>query len=139
LQSTALVHEAWLRLAAQSETEWQDRAHFYAAAARLIREILVDHARKRLRMKRNAGRPALALDEAIDVPRDTPVHLDALDDALTALAARDESLARIVELRFFAGLSIAETAEVLRISPATLKREWVVARTWLYRELTRRC
>jgi RNA polymerase sigma factor (TIGR02999 family) len=137
LQSTALVHEAWLRLADQNNTSWQDRAHFFAAAARLIREILVDHARKRLRLKRNAGRPALALDESLDVPHEKHIHLDQLDDALTALAAHDESLARIVELRFFAGLSIAETAEVVGVSPATLKREWAVARSWLYRELTR--
>ncbi|MBI1898601.1 MAG: sigma-70 family RNA polymerase sigma factor [Acidobacteria bacterium] len=139
LASTALVHEAWLRLSDQTGISWQDRAHFFGIAARLTRQILVDHARRRQTAKRDPGGTLLSLDEALDVPGRSPVDLVRLDDALEALARRDELQSRIVELRFFAGLSVEETSEVVGWSPATVKREWVVARAWLFRELSRQC
>jgi RNA polymerase sigma factor (TIGR02999 family) len=136
LQSTALVHEAYLRLIDQRNVQWQNRAHFFAVAAQMIRRILVDHARKTQTEKRGGQAPRLSLDEAMAVAQDRDVDLVALDDALNGLAEIDEQQARIVELRFFGGLSIEETAEVLRISPATVKRDWVMAKSWLYREMT---
>ena len=138
LPSTALVHEAWLRLSDESGVQWQGRAHFFGIAARLIRQILVDHARRRQTAKRDPGGPLLSLDEALDVPGQDRVDLVRLDEALQALAKRDELQSRIIELRFFAGLSIEETGEVVGISPATVKREWAMARAWLYRELSRK-
>lgn len=139
LQSTALVHEAYLRLVDQSGTiRWENRAHFFGIAARLIRQILVDHARARKAAKRDFGSPRLALDEAIGTPDRREVNLIGLDEALSDLARVDEQQSRIVELRFFVGLSIEETAEVLGVSPTTVKREWASARAWLYRELSRR-
>lgn len=137
LQSTALVHEAFLRLVDQRDVRWQNRAHFFGIAARLIRQILVDHARSHGAAKRDAGRPKLSLDEAIGSSDRREVDLVRLDDALAGLAKIDEQQARVVELRFFVGLSIDETAEVLSVSPMTVKREWSTARAWLFRELSR--
>lgn len=137
LQSTALVHEAYMRLIDQRTVRWQNRAHFYGVAAQMIRRILVDHARSRQAAKRGADAPKLSLDEAIGVPERKEVDLIALDDSLEALAQMDRQQSRIVELRFFTGLTVEETAEVLGISPATVKRDWVTAKAWLYRELSR--
>ena len=135
LQSTALVHEAYLRLIDQKNVTWQNRAHFFGIAASMMRRILVDHARSRQASKRGKGVSLLVLDEAIagSGPRD--LNLVALDRALDSLAEIDPQQSRIVELRFFAGLSIEDTAEVLKISPATVKREWAMAKAWLYREM----
>jgi RNA polymerase sigma factor (TIGR02999 family) len=141
LQATALVHEAYLRLIDQSRVQWSNRAHFFGVAAQLMRRILVDHARRRRAQKRGDGVRPLALDDADGrVSASTEAAgLDvlALNDALERLGELDERQARIVELRYFAGLSIDDTAEALRISPATVKREWAVARAWLRRELAR--
>jgi len=134
LQSTALVNEAYLRLVDQKSVQVQDRAHFFAIAARLMREILVDHARGR-RAKKRSHQFKVSLDEAIEVPREQDPSLLAIDEALQELARLDAKQARIVELRFFGGLSIEETAQVLNVSPATVKREWANARTWLYRRM----
>jgi RNA polymerase sigma factor (TIGR02999 family) len=134
LQSTALVHEAYLRLVGQAPAGIENRAHFFGIAARLMRQILVDHARARLAFKRGAGF-LVTLDESANIVKNQPPNLVALDDALTGLARLDEQQARIVELRFFAGLSIEDTARALDISPATVKRSWTAARLWLYREL----
>lgn len=138
LQATALVHEAFLRLVDQRNVEWQNRAHFFGVAAQLIRRILVDHARGRMAAKRGANAVKLSLEDVVETPRQRPLDLVALDDALDALAKMDPQQSRIVELRFFAGLSIEETAEVLRISPATVKRDWTAAKAWLYRDLSGR-
>lgn len=137
LQSTALVHEAYLRLAGQSALRADNRAHFLAIAARLMREILVDHARSRGAAKRGASCVTLSFDEAIALPQKPQIDLVALDDALNQLSAMDPRQSHIVDLRFFGGLSIADTSQVLGISPATVKREWTVARMWLQRELRR--
>ena len=137
LQSTALVHEAYLRMVKQEVVDWQGRAHFFGIAARLIRQILVDHARKRQAGKRNSGGPLLTLDENIDMPGGGQVDLIRLDDALAGLAAIDEQQSRIIELRFFGGLSIEETAQLIGISPRGVKRQWAIARAWLFRELNR--
>lgn len=137
LQSTALVHEAYLRLVGQSSVRVENRAHFFGIAAGLMREILVDHARMRGAAKRGANRLTLTLDEAVMLPRKREVDVVALDDALKDLAALDPRQSRIVELRFFGGLSIRDTSLVLEISPATVKREWATARLWLQRELNR--
>jgi len=137
LQSTALVHEAFLKLVNQREVEWRNRAHFYGIAAQMIRRILVDYARSHYAEKRGSGAIKLALDEALAVPQNTDLDLLGLNDALERLAEMDERQNRIVELRFFAGLSIEETAEVMQVSPATVKREWNSARAWLFRELSR--
>ena len=135
LQSAALVNEAYLRLARQDAPQWQNRAHFFGVAAQLMRHILVDHARNRLAAKRGAGVPRLALEPELVPARESEVDLVALDDALSKLAALDAQQARLIELRFFAGLSIEDTSVVLGVSPATVKREWVTARAWLRREL----
>jgi RNA polymerase sigma factor (TIGR02999 family) len=137
LQSTALVHEAYLRLIDQKNVKWQNRAHFFGVAAQMIRRILVDHARGKHAAKRGASAPRLSLDEAIAVPERKDFDLVALDDALNGLAKIDPQQARIVELRFFTGLTVEETAEVLGISPATVKRDWVTAKAWLYRDISR--
>ena len=136
LSGTALVHEAYLKLVDQRQVRWQDRAHFFAVAAQLMRRILVDHARRHGAHKRGGGEPRLSLDEA-DAPTPAAPLVDwlALDRALDRLAALDERQARTVELRFFGGLTIEETAEVLQVSPATVKNDWSLARGWLYREL----
>ena len=135
LQSAALVHEAYLRLIRQDQPQWQNRAHFFGVAAQLMRHILVDHARNRAAAKRGAGAPRLSLDEEVALPQARDVDIVALDDALNQLAALDPQQSRVVELRFFGGLSIEETSVVLGISPATVKREWATARAWLQREM----
>jgi RNA polymerase sigma factor (TIGR02999 family) len=137
LQSTALVHEAFLRMIDQRSVRWQNRAHFFGVAAQMIRRILVDHARSRYASKRGSGAPKLSLDEAIALPDRKDLDLVALDDALNSLAKIDPQQSRIVELRFFTGLTVEETAEVLGISPATVKRDWVTAKAWLYRDISR--
>lgn len=134
LQSTAVVHEAYLRLV-NGGVQFENRQHFFAVAAQLIRQILVDYARRHGARKRDGGYK-LALDEAIKLP-DREVDLVDLDDALRELSRLDARQGRIVELRFFGGLSIAETAEVLSISPATVERSWASARAWLYRQMSR--
>jgi len=136
LQSTALVHEAYLRLAGEAPPEWQNRAHFFGIAANIMRRILVEHARGHNAAKRGGGAYHLNVDEAVAFPRQTGLDILELDRALSKLAALDEQQSRIVELRFFAGLSIEDTSEVLGISPATVKRDWVTARAWLYRAMT---
>jgi RNA polymerase sigma factor (TIGR02999 family) len=138
LQATAVVHEAYMRLVDQRSVRWQNRAHFFGIAAQMIRRILVDHARGVRAAKRGGGAVALSLDEAIGVSVKKDLELEALDDALETLAKVDPQQARIVELRFFTGLSIEETAEVLGISESTVKRDWVSAKAWLFRELSRR-
>ncbi len=139
LQSTALVHEAYLRLVDQRNVQWQNRAHFFGVAAQLIRRILIDHARAKQAGKRGAGACLLSLDEAIDSPAGgRSLDIVALDDALEQLAKIDPRQSRIVELRFFAGLTVQETAEVLSISTPTVNREWNTAKAWLFRELNRR-
>jgi RNA polymerase sigma-70 factor, ECF subfamily len=137
LQPTALVHEAYVKLVDQRRAHWQCRAHFYAVASQLMRRVLVDHARARDRHKRGGAVAKVALDEAFHVPESRDVGLADLDDALVALAEVDSQQARVVELRYFGGLTIEETADVLAISPATVKRDWVVAKAWLQRELLR--
>jgi RNA polymerase sigma factor (TIGR02999 family) len=138
LQSTALVHEAWLRLVDQKQAKWQDRAHFFAVSGQMMRRILVDHARAQQRDKRGGGAPVLALDEAIDMPRQRSLELIALDDALHDLARLDARQSQVIELRFFAGLSIDEAAQALGVSKATANRDWITGRAWLLRELERR-
>ena len=138
LQSTALVHEAWLRLIDQNHVHWQNRAQFFGIAAEMIRRILIDHARNRQAAKRGDGAIKLSLDEALATPDRRDFDLVALDDALEDLGKLDPKQGKLVELRFFAGLSIEESAEVLGVSPATVKREWAVAKAWLYRELSAR-
>lgn len=135
LQSTALVNEAYLRLAAQSDLRIQNRGHFFAIASQLMRQILVDHARRHRAGKRGAGMTLLSLDRPVALPQMRSVDVVALDDALSQLARLDPQQSRIVEMRFFGGLSIEETASVLGISPATVKRDWATARVWLHREL----
>ncbi len=136
LQATALVHEAYLRLVDQRRVQWRNRAHFFGIAAQVMRRVLVDYARARLTEKRGGGLQQITLGGAgVASGDDDAVELMALHDALDRLAALDETQARIVELRYFAGLNIEETAEALDISPATVKREWAVARAWLRREL----
>lgn len=137
LQSTALVHEAYLKLVGQHSVRWQNRAHFFGIAAQLIRRILVDYARNRFAEKRGSHAPKLSLDEALAVPGGRALDLVALDDALEGLAKIDPRQSRLVELRFFAGLTVEETAEVLQMSPATVKRDWTAAKAWLFREISR--
>ncbi len=136
LQPTALVHEAYLRLVNRGSAPWQNRAHFFAMAARMMRQILVDHARMHAAAKRGGGAITLVLDEAAAMPRKATLDLLALDDAMKKLAVLDARQCQIVELRFFGGLSIDETAEVIDISPATTKREWATARVWLHRAMS---
>jgi RNA polymerase sigma factor (TIGR02999 family) len=136
LQATALVNEAFLRLIDQRQVNWQNRNHFFAIAAQAMRRVMVDHARKRLAEKRGGGLK-LSLDEAIDLTDEKELDVVALDDALLSLATFDEQQSRIVELRFFAGLSIKDTATVLGISPATVKRDWILAKAWLHRQIKR--
>ena len=135
LQTTALVHEAYLRLVDHTRMEWQDRAHFFAVSAQVMRRILVDHARRR-NVKRGQGLRRVSLDEATMIGGERPTDLAALDDALTALAERDPRKAQVVEMRFFGGLSVEESAEVLGVSPVTVMRDWRTAKAWLYRELS---
>ena len=137
LQPTALVHEAYLRLVEQDDVNWQNRHHFFGAAANLMRRILVDHARAHLAEKRGSGLPKVAITEAIAMSREQPADLLAVDESLARLSAVDPQQGRIVELRVFAGLTVEETAEILGISPATVKRDWAVAKAWLLREIRR--
>jgi RNA polymerase sigma factor (TIGR02999 family) len=137
LQSTALVHEAYLRLVGNSSVQWNDRVHFFAVAAQLMRHILVDHARRKHTQKRGGASVTLLLDESVASPKQQELDVMVLDDALRGLAAIDERQCRLVELRYFAGLSIDETSRALEISPATVKREWATARLWLLREMSR--
>ena len=137
LQSTALVHEAYVRMIQQDLPDWQNRAHFFAVAAQLMRQILVDHARAYRADKRGGGVCNVALDEAEEDALQVDVDILALDDALKTLSAMDPQQGEVVELRFFGGLSIEDTAEVLGISSSTVKRDWITARAWLHRELDR--
>ena len=136
LQSTALVHEAYLRLVHQSATKWEGRRHFFAVASHVLRHVLVDHSRRRRAAKRDGGE-RVPMEEAAGLP--APEDLTLLDESLARLAALDPQKARVVELRLFGGLSVAETASQMGISTATVKRHWAVARLWLCRELTRNC
>ncbi len=135
LQPTALVHEAYLRMLGETTITWENRTHFFGFAAHVMRHVLVDHARARRRVKRGSGQVRVALDEAIDLAEARDIAIEALDDALVALTEFDPQKSRVVELRYFGGLSIEETAEVLGVSPATVKREWTIAKAWLHREL----
>lgn len=135
LQPTALAHEAYLRLVGESAPQWRSRAHFLGVAAHVMREILVDHARRRKAIKRGGGQVLTVFDESLHVAGNRPVAFDDLDQALAALAELSERQARVVELRYFGGLTVEETGEVLGISPATVKRDWTLARAWLHREL----
>jgi RNA polymerase sigma factor (TIGR02999 family) len=137
LQSTALVHEAYVRMVGQNLPQWQSRAHFFGIAAQLMRQILVDHARSRQAAKRGGDVFKISLDESTALPEQKDLDLIALDDALKSLSELDSQQSRIVELRYFAGLTIEDTSEVLGISPATVKRDWATARAWLQREMLR--
>jgi RNA polymerase sigma factor (TIGR02999 family) len=137
LQTTALIHEAYLKLIDQKKVQWQNRAHFFAVSSQLMRRILVDMARKRHAQRRGGVGQKLSLDEAPEIGQSPARDVIAVDEALTALAALDAQKSRVVELRFFGGLSVEETAEVLKISPATVMREWKRAQAWLYSEIAR--
>ena len=137
LQSAALVNEAYLKLIGERQMDWQNRAHFFAVAAQLMRMILVDYARTRNRDRRGGGAQRVSLEDALAVADEQSADLVALDDAMKALAAFDERKSKVAELRFFGGLSVEETAEVLHISPVTVMREWRLAKAWLYRQLNR--
>jgi RNA polymerase sigma factor (TIGR02999 family) len=137
LQSTALVHEAYVRLVGQDLPEWQNRAHFFGVAAQIMRQILVDYARTHKAAKRGGSVCKVTLEDAGDQPQAVDVDVVALDDALNVLAEMDPQQGRVVELKFFAGLSIEDTSEVLGISTSTVKRDWITARAWLFRELDR--
>jgi len=136
LQPTALVNEAYLRLVDQTRVNWQNRAHFFGIAAQMMRRILVDHARTKKRVKRGGSDVKVSLADATVAVRGQDLDVVALDEALTRLAEIDEQQSRVVELRFFSGLTVEETAEVMGISAATVKRDWSMAKAWLHRELT---
>ena len=135
LQPTALVHEVYLKLAAQNPVEWQNKAHFFALAAQVMRHILVDYARTRQREKRGGDHTKIALEDTLNLRSPSDPELIALDEALNALAKKDSRKSLIVELRYFGGLSIEETAEALGVSATTVKREWTMAKAWLRREM----
>jgi RNA polymerase sigma-70 factor, ECF subfamily len=137
LQTTALIHEAYLRLVDQRNVHWQNRAQFFGIAAQLMRRILVDHARTKHRAKRGGSGVRVSLTDATSITKDPDLDLVELDEALNRLAAIDEQQGKIVELRFFSGLNVEETAAALGISPATVKRDWSVAKAWLHREISR--
>ena len=142
LQTTALINEAYLRLVGQNSVEWQNRAHFFAISANMMRRILVDYAKTKTRHKRGGNEEAVPLEDALSVAAETTeeavkIDLIALDRALDKLAAKDERLARMVELRYFSGLTVEETAEVLKISAMTVKRDWNVAKAWLHKEINK--
>jgi RNA polymerase sigma factor (TIGR02999 family) len=137
LQPTALVHEAYLRLIDQKHVEWHNRAHFFGVAAQMMRRILIDHAKAKHRAKRGGTAPKLSLDETMNFTRERAAELVALDDALQILAEVDERKSRIVELRYFGGLTVEETAQVLDISDKTVMRDWKLAKAWLYDEINR--
>jgi RNA polymerase sigma factor (TIGR02999 family) len=138
IQATALVHEAYLKLVDVENVDWQHRAHFFAVSAQIMRRILLDRARSRVAAKRGGKGARINLDEAPDVSAEPAAELIALDDALLALAHIDTRKARVVELRFFGGLTVEETAGVLKVSPDTVTRDWSLARAWLLRELSGR-
>jgi len=138
LQTTALVNEVYLRLVDCERVRWQDRAHFMAVSAQLMRRILIEFARSRGAQKRGGDAPMLSLDEAPSVCNEPESDLLALDDALKTLAAFDERKSKVVELKFFGGLSVEETAEVLKVSPETVVRDWRLAKSWLLREMSKR-
>jgi RNA polymerase sigma factor (TIGR02999 family) len=135
MQTTALVNEAYLRLIDQKSVRWQNRAHFFGIASQMMRRILVDHARSRHYAKRGGGAEKVSLDEAMIVSEERASDVVALDDALKSLEAIDQRKSQIVEMRFFGGLSIEETAEVLGVSPGTVMRDWTLAKAWLHREI----
>jgi RNA polymerase sigma factor (TIGR02999 family) len=135
LQTTAVVHEAYLRLCGQAEPQWEDRAHFFAVAARMIRRILVDYSRRRGAEKRGGTALRAPLDDTLTIPVQEQFDLGALDNALEQLAAFDARKCRVVEMRFFAGLSAKEIAAVLKTTEATVRRDWIIAKGWLYRYL----
>jgi RNA polymerase sigma-70 factor (ECF subfamily) len=137
LQTTALVNEVYVRLVKVSEVSWQNRAHFFAVCARMMRRILTDFARSRRYLKRGGNAARIPFDEALFAGREAPADIVALDDALKALAGFDERKSRVVELRFFGGLSVQETAEVLHVSVETVHRDWKMSKAWLLQELTR--
>ncbi len=139
LQPTALVHEAYIRLVDQSQVNWNNRAHFYGVAAQMMRRVLVDHARAHASEKRGGGQHKFSFDETILAPNERAAELVALDEALTALAEVVARKASVVELRFFGGLSVEETAQFLNVSDKTVKRDWQIAKLWLYRELNEGC
>ena len=136
LQTTALIHEAYVRLVDQRHVQWQNRAHFFGIASQLMRRILVDHARTKKRVKRGGSDVKVSIDDANVAVKGQDLDVVALDEALQRLAEIDEQQSRIVELRFFSGLTVEETADVMGISKATVKREWSMAKAWLHRELT---
>ena len=136
VQATALVHEAYLKLIDVQNVDWQHRAHFFAAAAQIMRRILLDRARSRVAAKRGGNAARINLDEVPDVSTERAGELIALDDALRALAGIDPRKARVVELRFFGGLTVEETAAILKVSPDTVMRDWIMARAWLLSELS---
>lgn len=135
LQTTELVHEAYLKLVGDQNISWQNRAHFFGIAAQSMRQILVEHARKRKSLKRGEGKANISIDDVFDISDKTDEQILALDEALKKLESVEERSSKIVELRYFSGLTIEETAEILNISPATAKRDWVFAKAWLYREI----
>jgi RNA polymerase sigma-70 factor, ECF subfamily len=137
LQTTALVNEVYLRLVDTCEMDWKNRAHFFAICAQLMRRILTDFARSRRSIKRGGGAAKIPLDESLLPGRGSPAEFVALDDALNALTVVDERKSQVVELRFFGGLSVRETAEVLQVSPETVLRDWRLAKAWLLREMSR--
>ena len=138
LQTTALVHEAYLKIIKQRSVAWENRSHFFAIAATMMRRILIDYAKTRQRVRRGGVHDDLPIESALSFAvSEADFDLIALDEALTRLAAKDEHLAKIVELRFFSGLDVVETANVLGISESTVKRDWQMAKAWLHRELTR--
>ena len=137
LQTAALVHEAYLRLIGLNPPQWESRTHFFAIAAQLMRQILVDYARRHVAAKRGGGACKLSLEEATLVSKQKDVDVLSLDDALKTLAKIDPRQSRVVELRFFAGLSLEEISEALEIAPATVQRDWTAARAWLHREISR--
>jgi RNA polymerase sigma factor (TIGR02999 family) len=138
LQTTALVHEAYLKLAEQKAVAWESRAHFFALAATMMRRVLIDYAKTKHRVRRGGVQSDLPLEQALTISVSaTDFDLLALDEALDRLAEKDVQLAKVVELRFFSGLDVVETAEVLGVSESTVKRDWAMAKAWLHRELTR--
>lgn len=136
LQTTALIHEAYMKLADQKDKQWQNRAHFYAVAAQAMRQILVSHARKTNAEKRGGANTIISLEDVAIISNERASEMVALDEALINLAAKDERKSRVVELRYFGGMPVEETSEVLKISPETVMRDWRFAKTWLLRELS---
>src|SRR5689334_13443272 len=137
LQPTALVHEAYLRLIDQTQVTWQNRAHFFGVAAQMMRRILVDHARTKHRTKRGGSERTISLEEVLDIGSGKTADLVALDEALKSLADIDQRKSQVVEMRFFGGMSVDETAAALDVSPQTVMRDWRLAKAWLYKELKR--